>query len=183
MVLEEVLELRNVNQEIFSDKNIRVIFENLINKIDTDAKIRYENLRIIIYASSSLNLRIIYHYFNGLSLMKNIINCDIVNSSDSQRHFSNAEIDEDYLLKPPINDKLYFISPPSSPPEGWKPIQEPRPIIDEELRLALSKLIHSDKVELVSNNNNYPSIVLHKCEDSKSIFPNVKPAKTFMPPR
>ena len=43
-------------------------------------------------------------------------------------------------LGPPARTKQFLISPPTSPPVGWTPVQEESPSVDYNLLAALSRL-------------------------------------------
>lgn len=93
------------------------------------------------------------------------------------------------FLRPPEPEKLFLISPPSSPPVGWEQKVEDPPVVDLNLIAALAQLqpsksstsfrrhvsfslVLDQSHELFSSDHgtNAPSIVIHTCDD-----PNILP--------
>lgn len=69
-------------------------------------------------------------------------------------------------LQIPKAKRMFLISPPPSPPEGWAPRAESPPVIDVQLISALSNLLPGQVHEIHAATDTQPGIYVEVCEDS-----------------
>jgi len=87
-------------------------------------------------------------------------------------HTEKHDCQEKDHLKPPKPTKVFLISPPPSPPEGWVQAVEDRPSSNQpglalELIQRLASLKVGESHEIVESSDMHPSIVLSACADEQ----------------
>lgn len=68
-------------------------------------------------------------------------------------------------MRPPALTKQFLISPPASPPEGWKPSEESHPVVNFDLQAALERLMPGGSHQLHPQSDTQPGIVVYICPD------------------
>lgn len=151
----------NLDDSIFEDKDCQCQFEKMLRSIDPNCKIQYlksfrrarieydqpgiaSKARIQLHETLLCGKRLKLYFAQPLSLLSN-------NSGPT--------------LQPPEPVKQFLISPPASPPVGWKPLMEGVPVINYDLLAALAHLAPGEAHELHAQTDEHPGIIVHICDE------------------
>uniref|UniRef100_A0A8C4WU43 Regulator of calcineurin 1a n=1 Tax=Eptatretus burgeri TaxID=7764 RepID=A0A8C4WU43_EPTBU len=135
-------------------------FESLVVSVDPKATLfLLPGFRRIRVACSSLNAaRQIRSHLHGTKLS----GCTL------RIYHANLGTDPPVCLSPclvpPPAQRQYLISPPASPPVGWKQSPDPIPVINSDLICALVALSPGEAVELQPGTETTPRVLLHTCD-------------------
>jgi hypothetical protein len=176
--------ITNIDNRVFSASDIRDYFEETFKKFESSATFQYFKSfrRVRVNYSTPLSAAQARIQCHQMRMGDQIINCYFAGPTLS----SNKDPNDIHLHPPPL-EKQFLISPPASPPVGWKPVDEAKPgVMNVELLSALASLTPGAAHELHPQSESQPGIVVHICEeddigDDKGWKPKLRIAQTARP--
>ncbi|XP_067116938.1 calcipressin-1-like isoform X1 [Osmerus mordax] len=165
-----------VTEDVFNDQSLKASFESLFRSFHPDVSFQFfksfRRVRINFsdaLAAADARLRLHKSHFNG---------------KEMRLYFAQSVLIGSPRLEPPKPDKQFLISPPASPPVGWRQAQDATPVINYDLLCAISKLGPGEKYELHTGTPTTPSVVVHVCESEQdSSGGEDDPESSSRPPR
>ncbi|KAK7107619.1 hypothetical protein V1264_015512 [Littorina saxatilis] len=182
--IAHALIVTNLDIGFFDDDSRKEEFEAAFRSYDSDASFNYlksfRRARVNFTSTeSTVSARLKYH---DTELCGQIIKC----------YFAQLPMlmSNDNLL-PPKQEKLFLISPPSSPPVGWEQVPESEPVLNFELIDALARLTPDREQsqnggeihEVHPPSQTMPAIVVHLCEDPEGFSERPMVLQTRRPER
>ncbi|CAG5097878.1 Oidioi.mRNA.OKI2018_I69.XSR.g15271.t1.cds [Oikopleura dioica] len=155
----------SVPRKVFSTEETKAEFESLFtNATGFSYFPNFRRARVAFRDSrEACKARVIFHLYRYMGEQFRVYLTNHTAKHDSR------EMDH---LKPPKPTKVFLISPPPSPPEGWVQAVEDRPSSNQpglalELIQRLASLKGGESHEIVESSDMHPSIVLSACADEQ----------------
>jgi len=167
--LPKSLIVTNVDLAVFDDETTKSEFEGMFQQIESPLAFHYLRSfrRVRVDFSTNFAASRVKDRLDMTPVGDNVIHCyfiQVISPCNS----------EDVFLQPPPVERAFLISPPCSPPVGWKQPMEGCPIpLDYELLAAMAQLnpgenheLHPSKeVTIQGTRLSTPSIVVQVCEE------------------
>ncbi|KAL8584347.1 hypothetical protein ACOMHN_031967 [Nucella lapillus] len=164
--IADAIIITNLNTEFFDDDSAKENFEMIFRNYDLHASFNYlKSFRRARVNFSSPEATVAARLErNNTEICGQLVNCYFARMPKTLCQGG---------LLPPKPEKMFLISPPSSPPVGWEQQPESGPTINHDLIEALSRLspdtdgpaLSGGTHELQPASDHLPGIVVHICED------------------
>lgn len=145
--------------DLFNNSEIKMAFESIYSELSPQNFVYFPNFRRarVDFASpaNAANARILFHDYNFKNRVLKIYFAQQVDS----------EVEPSLRLEPPEPEKMFLISPPASPPVGWKPVVEASPVIGNDFISSLAALQPETTHEIHPGSDDTPRILLHTSEE------------------
>ncbi|CAG5135949.1 unnamed protein product [Candidula unifasciata] len=157
-VQQTVLIVTNVDSDIFSNAESQAVFESTFRDVDGQVSFTYlrqQHRARLQFSSPDLASEAKARY-DGMMMFGQVIGCFFVQSQGA--------VDTNFLI-PPKLQRAYLLSPPASPPVGWKGGPDLEPVVDQELLAAIGNLESGKALVIHRDADNRPNIILHLSDD------------------
>lgn len=166
--LPTILYACNVHESVYQSENQRLAFEDLFIRIGPAH---------FVYLPSFRRVRIAYETAEQATSARIALDRICFGGQIIGLYFGHVASTGNgpSSLLPPVEEKTFLISPPASPPVGWKQQEESEPVFNFDLISALVELTPGQSHELHRATPSTPSVVVHICEEHRDAQGNKIP--------